>query len=137
MSLAQTASDTAIQDSPESAPLPNQVSGAGAAEAPASPTTSSQPVPTTEREPQIQRILHLFVPLAVVLAERYMPVESILKITIGTIIEFDVPFDSELTLRAVNTTIGNGQAVKIGEHFGLRLSRIGTVRDRIDALGGT
>lgn len=84
----------------------------------------------------IRRILRLSVPLSVTLAKRYMPIETVLQITVGTIIEFNVPFDAELTLSVANSDIGKGQAVKIGENFGLRITQIGTVPDRIDALGG-
>ena len=96
-------------------------------------TLACQPGP---RKPSIKRILGLSVPVAVVLAERDMPIESILETTAGTIIEFEVSFDSELTLQVANRPIGSGQAVKVGENFGLRITRIGGVRDRIDALGG-
>jgi flagellar motor switch protein FliN/FliY len=86
-------------------------------------------------EPGIQRILKLPVPVNVKLAERKIAVESLLGMTVGTIIEFDVPFDSDLTLQVGNRTIGHGQAVKVGERFGLRLSRVGTVEERVSALG--
>ncbi len=86
-------------------------------------------------EPGIQRILKLPVPVTVKLAERKIAVESLLGMTVGTIIEFDVPFDSDLTLHVGNRTIGHGQAVKVGESFGLRLSRVGTVEERVSALG--
>lgn len=83
----------------------------------------------------IHRILNLPVPVTVQLAERKIAVESLLGITVGTIIEFDVPFDSDLTLQVGSRTIGHGQAVKVGESFGLRLSRVGTVEERVSALG--
>jgi len=83
----------------------------------------------------IHRILKLPVPVTVQLAERKIAVESLLGMTVGTIIEFDVPFDSDLTLQVGNRTIAHGQAVKIGESFGLRLSRVGTVEERVSALG--
>lgn len=82
------------------------------------------------------RILELSVPVSVVLAERLMTIDEIVATQAGTIIEFDVPFDSELTLYVANSEIGHGQAVKIGENFGLRINRIGTVRQRIDAMRG-
>lgn len=86
-------------------------------------------------EPGIQRILKMPVPVTVRLAERKIAVEALLGMTVGTIIEFDVPFDSDLTLQVGNRTIGHGQAVKVGESFGLRLSRVGTVEERVGALG--
>lgn len=87
-------------------------------------------------EPQIQRILGISVPVAVVLAERDMPIDSILRVTAGTIIEFEVPFDSELMLQVAGRTIGHGLAVRVGEVFGLRVTHIDTLEDRIDAMGG-
>ncbi len=98
--------------------------------------TSTAVKHTTPREPELRRILDLSVPVTVILADRAMPVEDILKLTVGTIIEFEVPFDSELVLQAADRPIGRGQAVKVGENFGLRITHVGPVRDRIDALRG-
>ena len=91
---------------------------------------------TTDRDNEIRRILGLTVPVTVSLAEREMAVESILAIKAGTIIEFEVPFDSELTLHVANRPIGRGHAVKHGENFGLKVSQIEPLEERIDALGG-
>ncbi len=103
---------------------------------------AAEPIPAPPAPPrakpnqqEVSRILKLSVPVIVVLAEREMTVESILQITVGTIIEFDVPFDAEFPLRVSNQTIGRGQAVKVGENFGLRITRIDSVSHRIDALG--
>lgn len=98
----------------------------------------SVPKPPPEpRKPNLQRILGLTVPVAVVLAECDMNIETILAMKVGTIIEFDVAFDSDLVLFAANRQIGTGQAVKVGESFGLRVGEIGSVKQRINALGGT
>lgn len=83
----------------------------------------------------VSRLLGLSISLRVVLAGREMPVDSVLAIRPGTIIEFDVPFDAELVLYAGDRPIGVGQAVKVGEKFGLRVSNIDTVRHRIESLG--
>ena len=99
----------------------------------AAPPRASQAPPSQQ---DIPRILGLSVPLSVTVAERQMMVESILRINVGTIIEFDVSFDAELTLTIGHRIIGRGQAVKVGENFGLRLTRIDPIPDRIDALGG-
>jgi predicted RecA/RadA family phage recombinase len=34
-----------------------------------------------------------------------------------------------------NTRIGAGRAVKVGENFGVRLTQIGAVKDRVVAMG--
>ena len=84
----------------------------------------------------IRRILKLSVPVTVVVAVREMPIEALLELNVGSIIEFDVAFDSDLELHVADRKIGSGQAVKIGENFGLRITVIENVRDRIDVLGG-
>lgn len=90
----------------------------------------------SSRTPNIDRILSLTVTVSVTLAERDMPLESILAINLGTILEFDVASDTELTLNVANHPIGKGRAVKTGENFGLRITQIGSVTDRIGAMGG-
>jgi flagellar motor switch protein FliN/FliY len=88
------------------------------------------------RTVDIERILGIEVPVSVTLAERDMSIRAILDMKVGTIVEFDVAFDSDLLLLAADCYIGSGQAVKVGENFGLRISRIGTVKHRIGALAG-
>ena len=65
------------------------------------------------------------VPVIVVLAERDFSTGSVLKLTAGSIIEFDIASDSELTLMIANKYVATGRAVKIGENFGLRLLQCG------------
>lgn len=86
-------------------------------------------------DPDVARILELSVPLSAILAERPLPVETILQITAGTILEFDVPFGSDLQLVVGNRPLARGQAVKVGEHFGIRVTGIDSVRRRIEAMG--
>ena len=95
-----------------------------------SAATASAPSPDAE----VARILGISVPVAVTLAQRPMTIGSVLAITVGTILEFEVPADSELTLYVGNQPIGRGSPVKIGENFGIRLNKIGTIRDRIGAM---
>ena len=104
--------------------------------APSQPVQAPPVFQAAPRSPDVRRILGLSVPVAVILASRPMAIQSLLEMHVGTIIEFDVPFDSELALEVADRPIGEGQAVKVGEHFGLRLSNIGSIRDRINAMGG-
>ncbi len=99
------------------------------------PPPPATPTPPVARTNDVRRILHLNVPLTVVLVERDMPIEYILSMRVGTIIEFDVSFDSELRLFVANQPIGTGHAVKVAESFGIRLTKTLAVEDRIKALG--
>jgi len=83
---------------------------------------------------RIQRILGLKVTLNVRLAERSMLTSDILRIRPGTILDFDRTVEDELDLMIGTAQIGTGVAVKVGEHFGLRVARIGNVRRRIELL---
>lgn len=96
---------------------------------------SAQTADPNTGEPGLARILGILVPVSAVLAERLLPVEAILQIRPGTILEFDVPFGSDLSIRIGDHMLGHGQAVKVGEHFGLRVTAIETVRQRIEAMG--
>ncbi len=84
----------------------------------------------------IERILRLRVPVVVRLAARFMPLSEVLKLAPGSIIEFERNVNSELDLLVNNCQIGSGEAVKVGEHFGIRISFVGDVRQRIESLGG-
>lgn len=134
--LAETAVADVVGTKPDS----------GRASEPSAPPPSHPKIltstPTTIRTadtppppPDVTRVLNLEVPVIVSLAERTMPLSEIVAISTGAIIEFDKPADSELELLINNKCIGAGQAVKVGENFGLRVSRVGTLQDRIKAMG--
>lgn len=99
-------------------------------------TLATTPTSGVKRDAELTRILGLSVPVAATLAETEMTVESILAVTVGSILEFDVPVDAELTLYVGNRPIGRGQAVKTGENFGVRVTRIDTLAHRIGAMRG-
>ncbi len=86
-------------------------------------------------KPDLARLMGITVPLSVVVAERAMPIESILDMTVATIIEFEKPFDQHLLLFINDKCIGQGQAVKMGENFGLRITAIDSQADRVLAMG--
>lgn len=87
-----------------------------------------------QRPEDPHRILPLEVPVIVTLAERTMPLSKILSLSPGSIIEFDKPSDELLDLMINNRRVGRGQAVKVGENFGLRVSVVGSVTSRVDAM---
>jgi len=84
----------------------------------------------------IRAILSLEVPIIVLLGERLMKTSEVVHLVPGAIIEIPKNAEDELALQVNNKPIGTGQAVKVGENFGLRVSFIGDLRARIDALAG-
>jgi flagellar motor switch protein FliN/FliY len=83
----------------------------------------------------LSRILRLEVPLIVQIAERRMSLSEVTALTHGSIIELPKNISEELDVLVNNTRIGAGRAVKVGENFGVRLTQIGAVKDRVVAMG--
>ncbi len=93
------------------------------------------PEAASGRTTDVSRILELEVPVIVRLAHRKMRVKAIMQFATGSIIEFDKPADGELDLMINNEVVGYGQAVKVGENFGLRVLRVLSLEEKIEALG--
>src|SRR5688500_15262594 len=85
----------------------------------------------------VRRILHLEVPVIVKLAERKLTLAEVMRLGAGAIIEFSKSSDEPLELLVNNKPIGLGEAVKVGENFGLKITQIGDVKQIIRSLGST
>ena len=86
---------------------------------------------------QLQSLLELEVPVIVQIADKVATVGEVTSLQPGVIIEFPKQASQDLTILVNNTTIGSGQAVKVGENFGVRIRSVETPANRIEALGGT
>jgi len=76
------------------------------------------------------------VPVIVKLAQRTLTTAEIMRLGPGAIIEFVKSSDEPLELLINNKTIGMGEAVKVGENFGLKITQIGDVKEVIRSMGG-
>ncbi len=85
----------------------------------------------------ISAILKLQVPLIVRIGDLQMTMAEVLGMIPGTIIEIPKSADDELDLLINNKCIGSGTAVKVGENFGVRISFVGDLNNRIKALGSS
>lgn len=83
----------------------------------------------------IRTILKLEVPVIVRLGERSVSVLEVINWVPGSIIELPKQAEDELDLVVGDKQVGYGTAVKVGENFGIRLTFIGDVRERIAAMG--
>lgn len=82
----------------------------------------------------IARILRIEVPLVVEIARKRFKVGDALAMRPGTVLEFAKNSEDFLELRVGKARIGRGEAVKVGESFGMRVLEIGSVRERIETL---
>ncbi|MCC6509749.1 MAG: FliM/FliN family flagellar motor switch protein [Pirellulaceae bacterium] len=71
-----------------------------------------------------QSLLCVEVPVVVTLARTSMAVENVLRLVPGVMIQFDKSCDSPLTVEVGDQAIAEGEVVKVGDKFGLRISSI-------------
>lgn len=83
-----------------------------------------------------QHVRELEVPVIVELGRRTMTVREVMSMLPGAIVELPKSADEELELLVNNRTIAVGSAVKVGENFGIRLSAVGTLSQRVEAATG-
>src|SRR5437763_584821 len=84
---------------------------------------------------ELRRILRMQVPVIVKLAERKLTLAEVMRLGPGAIIEFVKSNEEPLELLINNKPIGVGDAVKVGENFGLKINQIGDVREVIRSMG--
>lgn len=83
----------------------------------------------------LEQILQLEVPLVVRLGERTLGLAEVVSLLPGAILELPKNSEEQLDILVNNRLIGRGLAVKVGENFGIRITSIGPVRERVEALG--
>ena len=83
----------------------------------------------------LETLLTLEVPVIVQIAERIMTVAEVMSIAPGTIIELSKPADADLDILVNNKIVGTGTAVKVGENYGIRVTFVGDMTQRITAMG--
>lgn len=87
-------------------------------------------------QPDLQRLLKIRMPVIVSVATRSMEVSEIMGLGLGAVIEFEKASDAELELLINNKVIASGEAVKVGENFGIKLNRTASAQEAIRSLGG-
>ena len=108
----------------------NSPPGAGSKGAPAA---SDAPTPPA-RSNRLSRLLGLPVPVIVKLAEKKIEVGQLMVLTPGTIITFEKSCEDLLDLYVNNSLYARGEAVKIGEKFGLKVNEVGSAEERLSAI---
>jgi flagellar motor switch protein FliN/FliY len=85
--------------------------------------------------PQYARsLLRIKVPVVVTLAEKRQPLGRILELGPGSIIQFDKSCDEMLGLDVGQMPVAVGEAVKVGDKFGLRITSIVLPEERFAAV---
>lgn len=83
----------------------------------------------------LQTVLKLKVPLIVTVGKRRASVESVLGLGPGSIVEMNKHSDEPLEILINNKQVGHGEAIKVGENFGIRITKIQPPEERVEAMG--
>lgn len=83
----------------------------------------------------IDTILKLKVPLIVTVGSRRIPLETVLGFAPGSIVELNKSSDEPLEILINNKQVGTGEAIKVGENFGIRITRMRPPQQRVHAMG--
>lgn len=86
-------------------------------------------------ETYCRSVLHVEVPVVVTLATKRMQIDQVLRLVPGVMIQFDKPCDSPMTLEIGGQRIAEGEVVKIGDKFGIRINEISRPTERFMNVG--
>lgn len=87
--------------------------------------------------PAVRALLKVAVPVSVTLAEKKMPLGQILDLGPGMIVQFEKSCDDLIDLNVNWHKIGRGEAMKVGEEFGLKITEIFSPAERAAILART
>ncbi len=76
------------------------------------------------------RILNVPVTVSVRLAERKMPLGQVVALAPGALVPFTKSCEDLLDLFVNNYRYCKGEAIKIGEHFGIKVAKVGVIEER-------
>jgi flagellar motor switch/type III secretory pathway protein FliN len=122
----------------EDPPLDSDVSGEIASTSetiPVEADVEASSLPPDEDPVHLNRILNMKVPIIVQIAKKKMKVGEVMKLNIGTVIQFDQDAYQYIDLMVNNEVIGLGQPVKLGEKFGLKITQLSDITHTIKSLG--
>jgi flagellar motor switch protein FliN/FliY len=88
------------------------------------------------QQQRLRRVMKLQVPVIVKLAERKILLSEVMRLGVGAIIEFVKSSSEPLDLMISNKPIGQGETVKVGENFGVKITRIGDAKQIMQAVTG-
>ncbi len=84
-----------------------------------------------EESPMLQRLMDLELPLAVALGSAQLPINEILKMSPGSLIELDRNVGEYVDLMVHGTTVARGEIVSVKGNYGVRIKEIISRQDRM------
>jgi flagellar motor switch protein FliN len=108
---------------PENLEQPADAAPAEAAAAPeATPAVTGIEAELNGLPEYSRRLLQILVPVRVTLASQRKSIQEIIELGPGSIVKFDKTCDEPLELSIGDRPIAEGEVVKVGDKFGLKIS---------------
>jgi flagellar motor switch protein FliN/FliY len=86
---------------------------------------------------ELERILDLPLEIYVEIGRRRVRISEMLGLQVGEVLELDVAAGSPLSVYANRVLVAQGEAVIVGERYGVRITQIVSPQERIRRLGGS
>lgn len=83
----------------------------------------------------LDTILKLKVPLIVTVGSQPISLDTVLGFGPGSIVELNKSADDPLEILINNKEVGTGEAIKVGENFGVRITQMLPPQERVQAMG--
>ena len=87
-------------------------------------------------DPGIERVLEIPLTIHVELGRKKMKIRELLQVGAGAVVPLETQAGSPLSIYANNTLIAEGEAVVVGERYGVRVTDIVSPAERVKRLGG-
>ena len=84
----------------------------------------------------LERVLAIPLTLHVELGRKRMRISELLELGAGQVVPLEVAAGTPLTLYANGTLVAEGEAVVVGDHYGVRITQIVSPEERVARLGG-
>lgn len=91
--------------------------------------------PGKNPSPMLERLMDLELQLAVALGRAVLPIQDVLKITPGTLIELDRNVGEYVDLAVHGTVVARGEIVSVQGNYGVRIKEIISREDRLALRG--
>ncbi|GAB5401895.1 MAG: hypothetical protein Aurels2KO_01260 [Aureliella sp.] len=91
-------------------------------------------IPASRSKAFCQSALQIEVPLVVSLATTKMSIDQVISMVPGMIVQFEKPCTSPMTVEVEDQPVAEGDIVKIGDKFGVRIRDILPAREQILTL---
>ena len=122
------ATEKATAETPSEAPTsaPSEAPTSAPSEAPTSTVLrwENSPSDYSDLPPNVMNLLKVTTPVSVNLASKTVPINEIIELGPGSIITFDKSCDDLLEIMVGDCPIAEGEAVKVGERFGVRIRQM-------------